>query len=297
MNIETPVSDVGLGLAGFASHTTTVNGIQLHYVRGGAGPAVVLVHGFPQNWYEYHAIMPRLAKRFTVIAIDLRGIGGSSAPEAGFDTATLVEDIHALSVALKLGPVYVVGHDIGAMVAYAYVQRFPNDASGVMLLDSPIPGIAGWDEIQSDPSVWHVRFMQVPGLAEKLVAGRQVDFFNYFFQFGRITPSDASEYAKAYSNLRQLHAAFEIYRAFPQDAQFNQADTRANSVPVLIVTGDKSPFARLVPGVAADLRRRGFSDVETAQIAGSIHYVVDDQPDAVASLIEQHASPRPNTGG
>jgi pimeloyl-ACP methyl ester carboxylesterase len=59
MKIETPVSDVGLGLAGFASHTTTVNGIQLHYVRGGAGPAVVLVHGFPQNWYEYHAIRRR----------------------------------------------------------------------------------------------------------------------------------------------------------------------------------------------------------------------------------------------
>jgi pimeloyl-ACP methyl ester carboxylesterase len=152
MNIETYLSGAGVGLTGFASRTTTVNGIQLHYVRGGAGPAVVLVHGFPQSWYEYRAVMPRLAKRFTVIAIDLRGIGGSSAPEAGFDTATMAEDIHALRVALNLGPVYVVGHDIGAMVAYAYVQRFPNDASGVMLLDSPIPGSQGGMKFRVTPA-------------------------------------------------------------------------------------------------------------------------------------------------
>lgn len=103
MNIETDMSDAGGGMAGLASETAAVNGIHLHYIRGGAGPAVVLVHGFPESWYEYHAIMPRLAKRITLIAIDLRGIGGSRAPEAGFDTAIMAEDIHALSGEMKVG--------------------------------------------------------------------------------------------------------------------------------------------------------------------------------------------------
>src|SRR5258708_5288890 len=68
----------GLGKE-FASETARVNGITLHYVHGGKGPAVILIHGFPQDWFEYHAIMPRLAKQFTVIAVDLRGVGGSTA--------------------------------------------------------------------------------------------------------------------------------------------------------------------------------------------------------------------------
>lgn len=236
--------------------------------------------------------MPRLAKRFTVIAIDLRGIGGSTAPSGGFDAGAMAGDIRALAVQLKVGPVYVVGHDIGAMVAYAFALRFPDDARGVMLLDAPLPGIAGWSEIQGDPSVWHIRFMQVPGLAEKLVLGRQADFFDYFFQFGKITPEDAARYTKAYSALPQLHAIFEIYRAFPQDAEFNETHRGSASVPVVIATADKSPFARMAPGMANDLRAKGFSRAETAQIRNSIHYVVDDQPEAVAILIEQHASQR-----
>ena len=67
----------------FRSETATVNGIKLHYVRGGKGPAVILIHGFPQDWFEYRAIMPRLAKQFTVIAIDLRGVGGSTTTTGG----------------------------------------------------------------------------------------------------------------------------------------------------------------------------------------------------------------------
>jgi pimeloyl-ACP methyl ester carboxylesterase len=274
-------------LPGFASETVAVNGARIHFVRGGDGPAIVLIHGFPESWYVYHSVMPALAKRFTVIAVDLRGIGGSSTPDGRFDAATMATDVHALSTTLKVGPVYVVGHDVGAMVAYAYARRFPNETSGAMLMDAPIPGLAGWDNIRRDPSVWHFHFMQTPGLAEKLVTGRQADYFAYFYQFGRITPAEANQYAQAYSRPYQLHAAFEIYRAFPQDAQENAADLGANAVPVTIVTGDKSPFKSLAPAMAADLSARGFSHVQIAEVPDSVHYLVDDAPDGVAKLIEQ----------
>src|ERR1700675_2909200 len=109
----------------FRSEAATVNGIKLHYVRGGKGPAVILIHGFPQDWSEYHAIMPRLAKQFTVIAVDLRGVGGSTATPGGYEAANMAEDMRELASALKLERVYVVGHDLGGMVAYAFVRRYP----------------------------------------------------------------------------------------------------------------------------------------------------------------------------
>ena len=150
--------ETGLG-KDFASEIAAVNGIRLHYVRGGKGLPIILIHGFPQDWFEYHAIMPRLAKRFTVIAVDLRGIGGSKATAGGYAAANMAEDVHQLVSALKLERVYVVGHDLGGMVTYAFVRRYPQVARGAMILDVPIPGIEGWDEIQGDPSAWHVRFM------------------------------------------------------------------------------------------------------------------------------------------
>ena len=98
---------------GFDSGTIEANG--LHYVRGGHGPAVLLVHGFPEDWAEYRAIMPTLAKRFTVVAVDLPGIGESSPSSGGYDAPTLAAEIHTLATSLKLERFYLVGHDLGGI--------------------------------------------------------------------------------------------------------------------------------------------------------------------------------------
>ena len=66
----------------------------MHYVRGGSGPAVILLHGFPQDWSVFRRIMPRFARTFTVLAFDLRGIGGSTPTPSGYDAATLAEVMH-----------------------------------------------------------------------------------------------------------------------------------------------------------------------------------------------------------
>jgi pimeloyl-ACP methyl ester carboxylesterase len=276
---------------GFRSETISVNGTRIHYVRGGTGPAVILIHGFPQDWFEYHEIMPRLSKQFTVIAVDLRGVGDSAATADGYDAANLAEDVHQLVRALKLERVYVVGHDIGGMVAYAFARLFPEAARGAMILDVPLPAIDGWEEIQGHPAMWHVRFMQVPGLAEKLVEGRQVDYFSYFFSFGKFSAEDMAHFTKAYAVRAQLRAVFEMYRSFPKTARFNAAQRARCEVPLLLADGDNSPFAPLLPKEAADLRAKGCENVATELIPGSVHYVVGDQPNVVAALIERHASP------
>ena len=153
----------------FASADAQVNGITLHYVRGGTGPAVILLHAFPEDWYEYHKVMPRLARKFTVVAVDLPGIGGSMGKPGGYAATDVADDIHQLQEQLHLEHAYVVGHDIGGMLAYAFVRRYPEAVRGAMILDVPLPGLAPWKEITANPFIWHIHFQQVPGLAEELV--------------------------------------------------------------------------------------------------------------------------------
>jgi pimeloyl-ACP methyl ester carboxylesterase len=275
--------------AGFTSATAQVNGTTLHYVRGGKGPVVVLVHGFPEDWSEFRAIMPRLTQRFTVVAPDLRGIGGSAAASGGYDAANRAKDIHDLATALKLDHLYLVGHDLGGITAYAYLRRYPQTLRGAMILDTPIPGVDGWDEAMGGPLVWHVGFMQVPGLAEQMVPGRQSAYLGYFYDLGKFTPAERAERLRAYASPAQLRAVFAMYRAFPADVKFNAAQTAPNAVPLVYATGDHSPFAKFVPKVAQGLRAKGLSHVETAAIPGAVHYLVADRPADVAALIERHA--------
>jgi len=82
---------------GFTSKTAQANGTTLHYVRSGLGPAVILLQAFPEDWYEFHQVMPRLAQQFTVIAVDLRGLGSSAVSPGGYDAANMAEDVHQLA--------------------------------------------------------------------------------------------------------------------------------------------------------------------------------------------------------
>jgi pimeloyl-ACP methyl ester carboxylesterase len=272
-----------------ASHTAMVNGTTIHYVRAGDGPPLVLLHGFPQDWSEYRAIIPRLAQKYTVVAVDLRGIGESEPAVGGYDAANMAEDVYQLLEALELQHVYVVGHDVGGIVAHALARRHPQALRGVMILDAPIPGMDGWDESMNGPVAWHVHFMQVPDLPEKLVTGRQADYFHYFYSFGKFTPEEEARFASAYRTPEQLHAAFEMYRAFPEAARFNQAHRERTDVPLFYGAGERSPFAKLVAKVAAALRASGFTRVDSGLIQGGVHYLVQDEPDRVAELIEQRA--------
>jgi pimeloyl-ACP methyl ester carboxylesterase len=279
---------------GFVSGTVDVNGTTLHYVRGGTGPPVMLLHGFPQDWYEFHQIMPRLAKRFTVIAADLRGIGGSKATPGGYDAANLAEDTRQLAQHLNLESTYIVGHDLGGIVAYAFARLYPEETRGIMILDVPLPGIEPWEDVKADPLLWHINFHQTPDLPEQLIAGRQAVYFRHFWSLGTvngdgISDDDAAHYATAYAAPQQLRAGFEMYRAFPANEKFNAAQQSATDLPLVLAGGDHS-FGPLLPGLAEALQAHGWSTVSVEIIENSGHYVADEQPEAVAALIERYAS-------
>src|SRR5687768_12615744 len=104
----------------FSHHMASVNGIQLHYVIGGQGDPVVLLHGWPETWYAWHHVMPALAKNYTVIVPDLRGLGDSSKPVTGYDGNTTAEDIFQLISQLGFNKIFLAAHDIGSQTAYSY---------------------------------------------------------------------------------------------------------------------------------------------------------------------------------
>jgi pimeloyl-ACP methyl ester carboxylesterase len=273
---------------GFVSSMARVNGTTIHYVRGGNGPAVILIHGYPQDWYEYHPIMPRLAKQFTVIAVDLRGVGGSSATPGGYDAANMAEDIRQLTQQLKLDLVYVVGHDIGGMVAYAFVRLYPKVTRGVMILDVPLPGLDPWEE--STDSLWHIGFHQTPDLPEKLIAGRQFIYFRFTLTPRSISDGEVAHYARAYTAPDHLRAGFELYRAFPANGEFFEAQRNPVDVPIVWAAGENSEFGKIGSRMVRALRAHGCRNVKDELIKNSEHYVVNEQPELVAELITRHAS-------
>ena len=277
---------------GFSSAHAEAKGARLHYVRGGAGPAIVLLHGFPEDWVEYKALMPRLAERFDVVAVDLPGIGRSAPARGGYETANLAAHIHALADALALEQPYLVGHDVGGLTTYAYVRRYPNSLRGAMILDVPVPGVAGWDEAIADN--WLIRFIQQPGLAEQMVPGRQAAFLGWCYDIGRgFTQEQRAYYIERYDE-PQLHAAFEIYRGFPKDGEWNAAQTAPNAVPVVIAVGESSFFAPFLTTFVEGFRAKGMTHVEGALIPTASHYVLADNPGAVAELIERYAEEQPS---
>ena len=283
--------DPGLAMlgGGFVSGTAQVNGTTLHYVRGGTGSAVILLHGFPEDWYAYHRVMPLLGKQFAVVAVDLRGIGGSAATPGGYDAVNMAEDVHQLAEDLHLEHVYVVGHDIGGMVAYAFARRYPETCRGVMLLDAPVPGLGPWDAVKTNPIIWHIHFQQTPDLPEQLIAGREAIYLRHFLDRDTFSDADVARYARAYAAPEHLRALLEIYRAFPANEKFNAAQRGATSVPLVLAPGANSPFEKLMPGFAEALRHHGCATVKIEVIENSAHYLADEQPEAVAQLIERYA--------
>src|SRR5881409_4066416 len=126
----------------YESHTANLSAVKIHYLKAGTGKkTLVLIHGFGDTSHMWIPLFDEFGKDFTIIAPDMRGLGESSRPMAGYDKKTIASDIHELVKSLGLEKINLLGHDIGLMVAYAYAAQYPNDVEKLALLEAPIPGI------------------------------------------------------------------------------------------------------------------------------------------------------------
>jgi pimeloyl-ACP methyl ester carboxylesterase len=261
----------------------TVAGTPIHAVTAGPAdaPALVLVHGWPESWATWRELIPLAAADHRVVAIDLPGIGGSRGRDPGKGApatkAALAGLVHGLIGPLGLADVTLIGHDIGGMVVYAYLREFSGLPRAV-IMDVPIPGVDPWDEFVRAPFLWHFALHTVPGLPERLVTGREADYFGYFYDLLSATvgvPAAAvrREQVRAYAAPDTLTAGFGWYRAFDEDTQDNRASASGPpaSTPLLYLRGSAErggPIGHYADG----LRRAGVTDVRPEVIDGAGHF-------------------------
>ena len=233
---------------GFTAAYRQVDGVNLHYVTGGSGPLVLLVHGFGQTWYEWHNLMPELAKTNTVVAVDVPGLGLSSVPRsyAGQDVA---EVLHRFAKTFGPDrPFDLVAHDIGIWNTYPMVASYPSDIRRLVYMEAPVPD----ERIYSFPAftaegeslVWHFSFFAAGDrLPETLVTGKERFFFEHFIKEHAtnkavFTPEVLDLYARSYAKPATLHAAFEYYRALNETVRRNKPLRQTKlPMPVLAIGG------------------------------------------------------------
>ncbi|NLU68229.1 alpha/beta hydrolase [Streptomyces sp. HNM0574] len=281
------------GLAGFTHRWADAAGVRLHAVEGGRtdGPAVVLLAGFPQTWWAWRKVMPALAERFHVIAVDLPGQGHSDRPPGSYDTHTVAARVQAALTALDVPKYWLVAHDIGAWVAFSLALKYEERLHGVALLDAGIPGITLPDAIPTDPErawkTWHFAFHLVPELPETLLTGRERDYVGWFLKGKALSPdtfdgAEIDHYAASLAAEGGLSASLAYYRDAAESARRNhEALARGHmTVPLLGISGSHgsipdmgaslSPWARNATGVV---------------IPRSGHFIPDEQPGATADAL------------
>ena len=265
-------------VAGFSDKFADVNGVRIHYVVGGKGPAVVLLHGFGQTGLMWRPIMPVLAQKHTVIVPDLRGAGGSGKPEGGYDKKNMAVDIHELTRTLGFDHVGIARHDIGLMVAYAYAAQFPEGTDRLVLMDAFLPGIGDWKNVWLMRDLWHFHFYGA--VPQALVAGRERTYLEHFWNDFAADPkhsvseADRQLYAAAFAQPGGVHAGMEYFRNFERDAQdFAALAKTPLKMPVLVLTGEKASGPFLI-----EQGRLVASDVEGVIVPGSGHWLIDEAP-------------------
>lgn len=271
-----------LDVPGFAHGDAEVNGVRLHYVTAGDGEeAVVLSPGFPFTWYHWRYIIPALAERYTVIAYDLRGIGDSEKPPGGYDMFTQVEDVRGLVRSLGYEHVFFVGHDLGAPIGYFYAARYPEEVRRLVVLDSLIYGLPGYDEfLQSAAEPWWFAFHALPELPEALVAGQERAYLSWFYdnlsyESRGVTEDALGEYVAKYSVPGGMTGGFAHYRAFPEATEQGRevsASTRL-TVPTLALGGES-----VTGTVLLEQLRPVADDVQGGSIPRCGHIIAEERP-------------------
>lgn len=279
----------------FADTTSTdVNGVRIHFGTAGPedGPVLLLIHGYPEMSIAWRKTISSLvAAGFRLVVPDLRGAGGSARPAGGYDKKTLSADLAGLLDHLGIEePINVVGHDIGAMVAYAFARQFPARTKKLAILASPVPGTDIFEQASRDGSkVWHYYFHQAADIPEALTQGREARYLERYYHDMAVDAyaieNDAFDtYVRFYSQPGGMRAGFEYYRAFPADALDNRrwhAEQGPLTIPVLALAGASSRYAKLLGPMMEEVA----SDVTAVAIPGAGHWLPEENPKAVVDAL------------
>ncbi|MCK2244501.1 MULTISPECIES: alpha/beta fold hydrolase [unclassified Crossiella] len=270
----------------FRHEFTEVDGVRMHYVTGGRGTPVVLLHGWPQTWFGWWPILPALAEHHTVYVVDLPGLGDSSGTPTGYDKATLARYVHTL-IADRLGvrDARVIGHDLGAAVAFQYAAQFPADTTQLGYLDLPLPG-PGINAATYRSLSWHIAFHSQRRVPEAVVGDNVREYLALFYpqvSFGGtafggtsdrspFTEAEITEYARTYRRPEALTGGFELYRSLDKDVRDTVAAAPVR-VPALVMTAQGQ-----VEAIKATVAPRLTNIVRAVDVPQAGHWLVEENP-------------------
>jgi pimeloyl-ACP methyl ester carboxylesterase len=276
-------------LPGILHHRVKVNGTELHYVAAGTGGSpILLVHGFPETWWTFRKLIPLLAARHRVFAVDLRGFGDSDNAPGEYDSKTSAEDLHALVEHLGIGPVHLTGQDISGGSVFRLTTTHPEDVLSLTAIEM---GLAGFGlEMLADIThggAWHIGVLAAPGIPEMLLAGREREFLGQFAfpamsaTPGAITDADIAEFVRTYSRPFGWRGAIGLYQSMLQEGSEIKvlAEAPGLTVPVLAVGAGGGPFT------ADTMLRAAKTEVRSVALDGVGHYVAMEAPNTLATAI------------
>jgi pimeloyl-ACP methyl ester carboxylesterase len=271
---------------GASSRFVSANGINLHYVTMGKGPTLLLLHGWPQTWFAWHKVMPRLADGFTVIAPDLRGTGLSDLAPAGYDKKTIAEDLRSLIEQVGGGKANVVGHDMGGKAAYVLAHLYPQVVERLVLVDCLVPTTENMDPLRG--GAWHYGFHMAADFPELLTRGRERDYIRaqiklWSWQKDAIDEAAISEFARRYSEPGRMTAGFNYYRGLRDDIPIVAAlRGRKLTMPVMTITGQYSAGSRL-----SDELKDEAPTLKSVIAKDCGHFVAEEVPDFFVEQVQQ----------
>jgi pimeloyl-ACP methyl ester carboxylesterase len=279
----------------FTSRYIDTGEVRLHAVTGGEGPPLLLVHGWPQTWYAWRMLMPALARDFSVVAVDQRGIGLSGKPAGGYDTAALASDLVALMDALGHQRFALYGTDVGMPIAYALAADHRDRVDRLVVSEAPLPGISPSPPLFLPPPLnamlWHLAFNQLPKINEQLVTGREDIFFGAEFDASAGTSKLPGDTVKYYIDTLKdpdhLRGSFEFYRAIPATSAQNQKrKERRLALPVLAIGGAESSGE----GVGNTMKLAA-DDVQTVVLTDCGHWVAEQAPEQLLAALTAFLAP------
>lgn len=286
----------------FASRFVAANGLRMHAVTGGNGPPLLLIHGWPQTWYQWRLVMPALARDFTIVAPDQRGIGLTDRPAGGYDDGSQASDMIALMEALGHRRFAIIGFDVGMPLAYAMAADHPDRVDRIVVGEAIIPGVTPSPPLitpgRVNQRLWHIAFNRLGAeVNEALVRGREAVYFGAEYAGAAGTPLPAAVVRYYVERLAAspdaLRGSFGWYRAMETNAAQNaQRRTRRLSLPVLAIgggrTGGEGP---------ANTMRLVADNVQGHVIAESGHWLAEEAPAQVLAAVTPFLAPWRQSAG
>jgi pimeloyl-ACP methyl ester carboxylesterase len=278
--MERPMPEV----AGVTHHKVRVGDVELHVAEAGEGEPVVLLHGWPQHWYVWRHVIPRLAERWRVICPDMRGLGWSDAPESGYEKEQLAADTLGLMDALSLDRVRLIAHDWGGFAGFLLCLNAPERIQGFLVMNTGHPWAeVGGKELLRIYRLWYQFVLSTPILGPAVTRPLVNTTYRVAVNNQRVTRQEWDQFVEQFREPARKHATVAIYRSFllrelPAIGRGRYRDRRL-TVPTLFLLGEGDPVIQ--PEMIESALPHA-DDMTLETVPGTGHFIADEMPELVA---------------